>query len=262
MPRLLATTVALTALLAAVASADPGPEAALPGSAVAVRPPPSPPPAIELLATGDSMMLYVADGLAEELSPEPAVRLRRDARSATGITKSFLLSWPRHARWQAERHRPDATVVFLGASDGYPLLTRSGARTPCCGAAWGREYARRARLMMETYSRGGSSYVYWLLLPRARPSLSLGRTAIGRARVFPAVNRAIRLAARPMGDTVRLVRLDEVFTPRGRYSDTIVWAGRRVTARARDGIHLSRQGAAIAASLVVDRMRSDGLLID
>ena len=36
--------------------------------------------------------------------------------------------------------RPDVTVVFLGANDGFPF----GAGAPCCGAPWVAEYARRA----------------------------------------------------------------------------------------------------------------------
>jgi hypothetical protein len=218
-------------------------------------------PEVDVLATGDSMVSWVGDSLGKQLAPTPEVRVRTDEHSGSGITKPFLFSWPAYALTQVRRDPPDLTVVFLGAADGYSLRTPAGRRTSCCGAAWQDEYARHVRRMIATYSRGGNGYVYWLLLPEPRPDLTLGAGALERRRIFHAVNVAVGLAAGQMGDEVRLIRLNDVFTPNGRYRKTLVWDGRRVTARWKDGIHLSRQGASIAASLVVARMRSDGVLM-
>jgi hypothetical protein len=205
-------------------------------------------------------VLRLADELGEQLEPFPEAAITTDAHSGSGVSKPLLLNWPRYALSQVRRHRPSATVVFLGASDSHPLTSDAGRRIACCGRTWRREYARRTRRMMEVYSRGGEAYVYWLLLPHPRPDAGPG--PVNRRRSFVAVNAGVRLAASTMRDTVRVVHLNEVFTPRARYRDTIVWSGRRVAARSRDGIHLSEQGASIAASIVVARMRADGLLMD
>jgi hypothetical protein len=143
---------------------------------------------------------------------------------------------------------PRVTVVFLGANDGFNLRSRSGRVVRCCSRAWSREYARPARRMMLSYAQGGAGRVYWLLLPQAREGFF--------RRAYPAVNRGLRRAARGL-PTVRLIALNKVFTPRGRYHESIRYGGRRVRARQPDGIHLSPAGASIAASIVVGRMRAD-----
>jgi hypothetical protein len=175
------------------------------------------------------------------------VRVLSDARISTGLSKPLLLDWPRLAQRQVKRLRPRATVMFIGANDGFPMRGQA-----CCGSGWIAEYARRARKMMRTYLFGGRGRVYWLLLPQARGGFF--------RRIFPAVNTALRKAAKPFGKRVRLIRLDRVFTPGGRFRQFMTWQGRRVNVRQQDGVHLSVAGASIAATYVVRRMRGDHVL--
>jgi len=203
---------------------------------------------LTVLATGDSMMQIVDVNLARRLEPGGRVDVRSDTRISTGISKPNLLNWPRYAAAQARRLRPRATVVFLGANDGFNMRSRSGRRVRCCSRRWGREYARRARRMMVSYAQRGAARVYWLLLPQARSGFF--------RRAYPAVNRGLRRAARGL-PTVRVIALNKVFTPRGRYRRYLRYRGRRVRARQGDGIHLSPAGASIAASIVVRQMRAD-----
>ena len=205
-----------------------------------------------VLATGDSMIQVVDGFLKRRLQRRRRVRVVSDARISTGISKPLLLDWPRLAARQVKRRRPRATVVFMGANEGFPMRTPAGRNVGCCGRAWRIEYARRARVMMATYAFSGRGRVYWLLLPQARGGFF--------RRVYPAVNAALRRAARPLRRSVRLIRLNRVFTPGGRYRSHIRWRGRRVKARQEDGVHLSTAGASIAASLVVRRIRGDRVL--
>jgi hypothetical protein len=200
-----------------------------------------------VLATGDSMIQTVDGFLKRRLERPKRVRVLSDARISTGLSKPLLLDWPRHAQRQVKRLRPRATVVFIGANDGFPMRG-----TACCGSGWIAEYARRAQKMMRTYLFGRRGRVYWLLVPQARGGFF--------RRIFPAVNTALRLAAKPLGKRVRLIRLNRVFTPGGRFRQFITWHGRRVNARQKDGVHLSVQGASIAASYVIRRMRGDHVL--
>jgi uncharacterized protein len=215
----------------------------------------APAQAATVLATGDSMIQIVDRQLAKRVERHD-LRVRSDARIATGISKPGLLDWPRHARSQAARYAPRATVVFIGANDGFDMRTPSHRRARCCGKAWVREYARRAGKMMATYARGGSGRVYWLLLPQARSGFF--------RKVYPRVNAGLRLAARsePRGvrRRVRLVELNHLFTPHGRYRASMRWHGHRHRVRQRDGIHLSVSGAAIAAAIVARKMRADSVL--
>jgi lysophospholipase L1-like esterase len=199
---------------------------------------------LRVLATGDSMVQIIDSFLAERLA---GARVRSDARISTGLSKPSLLDWPAHARRQAAGIRPDAVVMFIGANDGFAM-----GDAPCCGAPWVAEYARRARGMMRSYARGGRARVYWLLLPAARSGIF--------RETFPAVNAGIRRAARRLADDVRLVELDEFFTPGGRYRSSMRVGGEVVRVRQDDGVHLNTTGAALAATLIARAIRQDRML--
>jgi hypothetical protein len=199
---------------------------------------------LRILATGDSMIQLVDSFIRERAG---RASLRSDARVSTGISKPSLLDWRAHAREQVADIRPDVTVMFLGANDGFPM-----AGADCCGISWIAEYARRAREMMRTYARGGRGRVYWLLLPAARGGLF--------RETFPAVNAALRQAAAGLEDDVRLVELDEVFTPGGKFRRSMKVGGKRVRVRQSDGVHLNVTGAELAAKLIVRAIRRDRML--
>jgi hypothetical protein len=117
---------------------------------------------------------------------------------------------------------------------------------------WQARYAKRAGRMMRSYARGGQGTVYWLLLPTPRRKAFVS--------IYAAVNRALRQAAERFPGVVHLVDLGKIFTPGGRFRQTMTWQGRRLTVRQSDGVHLSAAGAGIAAQVVLRRMRADGLI--
>jgi hypothetical protein len=204
-----------------------------------------------VLASGDSMIQIIDDFLLERLKPYH-LRVKRDAHVGTGLSKPFQLNWPRHARKMARRYHPRASVVFIGANDGFPLRYH-GKRRDCCSRAWTKAYAVRARRMMRALERGGRSRVYWFTIPAARPHRW--------NHIYRHVNRGIEIAANEERDRgVELVDLRPIFTPTGHYRRSIKRHGRRVVVRQSDGIHLNRAGARIAARVVARRMRRDGLL--
>ncbi|MDP9347391.1 MAG: hypothetical protein M3P44_17070 [Actinomycetota bacterium] len=207
---------------------------------------------LRVLAAGDSMIQILDGDIERRLSRLGPVRLRSDAHISTGISKPFLLDWVAHARQTARTVHPDATVMFLGANDGFPMRSPAGRTSQCCNAGWVAEYARRARRMMASYGREGRGVVYWLLLPTPRPRAF--------KKVFRPVNRALRRAAASYPGEVRLIDLGHTFTPGGHFRQTIRWDHRTVSVRQRDGVHLSVGGAEIAADIVVGRMRRDGLI--
>jgi hypothetical protein len=202
-----------------------------------------------VLATGDSMIQIVDSFLAKKLRPRH-FRVRSDAHVGTALSKPSGLDWVTHARSVARSYRPTATVVFLGANEGFPLRWH-GKRRNCCSQPWRMAYARRAQAMMQALERGGKSRVFWLTLPAARPHRW--------NRVYRSVNTALRRAANGEGDRVRLLDMGAVFTPSGGFQQTIVHNGRRVSVRQGDGIHLNVAGARIAAQTVVSEMRRDRL---
>jgi lysophospholipase L1-like esterase len=201
---------------------------------------------LRLLATGDSMIQYVDTALKGRLAKR-GVKVRSDARVSTGLSKPFLLDWPRLAKHQAATVRPDVSVVFIGANDGFPF-----GDVHCCGDAWVDAYATRARGMMEAYSRQGRGLVYWLTLPAPRPA--------EWRPVYRAVNRALKRAATGFGGRVRIVDVAKILTPGNRFRSTMTWHGTRQAVRQDDGIHLSPAGASIAEALIQRALRQDGVI--
>jgi hypothetical protein len=202
-----------------------------------------------VVATGDSMIQIVDNFLAKELQPKH-LTVKSDAHVGTGISKTRQFDWVRRARYLARHYRPRATVVFIGANEGFPLVWQ-GKRRDCCSRAWQQAYAARAEKMMRSFERGGAARVYWLTLPAARPHFW--------NRIYRAVNLAIGAAAKREGDGVRLLDMGAIFTPSGHFQQTIKRGGRRISVRQSDGIHLNVAGARIAARYVARRMQHDAL---
>ena len=204
---------------------------------------------LRLLATGDSEIQGIDDMLTAGL---PRLRVTGEAHISTGISKPRMFDWVARAAAQARSLHPDITVVYLGANDGFALPTPSGRLAQCCGPDWVRAFAGRTRAMMAAYARGGAGRVYWLTLPAPRDGQAAG--------VFRAINQAYARAAASFPIDVRLVDLRPVFTPGGRYRDSMTYRGRYVTVREPDGYHLSIAGDQIATSILIGGMRADGLI--
>ena len=202
-------------------------------------------PLRSVLITGDSMSQPLDAQLARAFAKaDGAAKVVRDPHIGTGISQTDLLDWGGEAVAQVRADKPDAVVMFIGANEGFPLPI-AGHDVDCCAATWAAAYADRVRQMMATYRRAGAARVYWLTLPAPRDPR--------RQTVSRAVNAAIKVAAQPWPGQVRVVDLDPVLTPGGRYRDAV--GGQLV--REHDGVHLNPAGSQIALRAVLDRMRAD-----
>jgi lysophospholipase L1-like esterase len=201
----------------------------------------------KLLVTGDSLSQPLDVQLARQLASD-GVKVIREPHLGTGISKSDLLDWGRLSTQQVKKEEPEAIVFFLGANEGFPFEA-GGKSVACCGPAWAAQYATRARQMMQTYRRDGDARLYWLLLP--------GQRSGPRQKIARVVNAAIVAAAAPYRAHVRVLDMSATFTPGGRYRASMPVDGRNTIVRDPDGIHLNEAGAALAAEIVLDRLKAD-----
>ncbi|MEA2156063.1 MAG: uncharacterized protein QOE11_2203 [Solirubrobacteraceae bacterium] len=206
------------------------------GAGAASAPPPT------VLATGDSMMQGIDSFLADELGDSATVR--SDVHPGTGISKPDG-PWAKLPATQVRRLHPAATVIAIGAVDGFPLPAADGSATEveCCGAGWIAAYTLRVRAIMLIYRRKGRGRVIWLTLPLPK----------GRRDIADAVNASIVAAAAGL-KRVTVLRMDQLFTPDG-FREVMPYRGRDVRVRAADGIHLNVAGTAIAAKVVAAELR-------
>jgi hypothetical protein len=212
---------------------------------------PAPPPPLQtLLVTGDSLSMPLDAVLARRFADAGGdVRVDRDPKVGTALSQTDLVDWGAASRQQVREREPEAVVVFIGANEGFPMEGPGGREAECCGRAWAAAYAQRVRQMMDTYRQRGGARVYWLLLPAPRDR--------ARQEISRAVNAAIRVAAQPYRSQVRVVDLERVFTPAGRYRDAMEVDGRERIVRDSDGIHLSEEGAQVAADAVLGAIAAD-----
>ena len=209
-----------------------------------------PPRALDkLLVTGDSLAMPLDVEMARRMAEsDEEVDVERDAHVGTGISKTGLLDWGRLSSQQVSEREPDATVVFIGANEGFPMPGAGGDELECCGPEWAAEYAYRVRRMMNTYRQRGDARVYWLTLPLPRDR--------DFQEVARSVNAAIHVAAQPYRAQVRVLDMTALFTPDG-YRDAMEVDGRRQVVRDPDGIHLNPRGAELAADVVLEAIRRD-----
>jgi len=204
-----------------------------------------------VLVTGDSMIERIAAQSKRVLEHRRELaRVRPDVHAGTGITKPWRRSWVDYAPFQIRRDRPHATVVMIGANDGYPLLDERGREVVCCRRTWVEAYARAAGEMMKAYTAKGR-LVYWLTLPAPDDET--------RFVTYAAVNYALSQAAL-RHDRVRLLDMVELFTPGYEYRRRMRIDGERVAVREPDGVHLNRAGAALAVRAVRRALRADGVI--
>ena len=91
---------------------------------------------LRILATGDSM-IQILDSFLQQRLQRGRVRVRKESHISTGISKPSMLNWNNKARSQARGVRPDASVVFLGANDGFPIGRSHAAGAAGCAATRG-----------------------------------------------------------------------------------------------------------------------------
>jgi hypothetical protein len=200
----------------------------------------APPPTV--LTTGDSMMQGIDSFLADELGD--AMTVSSDVRPGTGISK-LGSPWRELPRAQTKRLKQEASVIAVGANEGFPMKGVDEQTHECCEPGWVAEYSRKVRGIMRTYLRDGKGRVIWLTLPIPK----------GPRAVADAVNQAIVTAATGM-QRVTVLRLDQFFSPNG-FREVMPYRGRDVRVREVDGIHLNVAGTAIAAKLVAAALREE-----
>jgi lysophospholipase L1-like esterase len=206
---------------------------------------------LRLLAVGDSEMQILDDFIAQDLAPH-RVSVISDARISTGLTSPFVFNWEAHARRQASALRPDVTVMFIGANDGFGVSGPSHHPVTCCNSSWSAGYADLVAEMMRSYLRGKAGRVYWFVLPTPRP---------GNFRsLFDAVNSGVRRAARRFPGRVATIDANAFFTPHDRYRDYMTYHGHGFVIHEPDGIHLSAASDVVAARLLVRRMIADRVI--
>jgi len=224
-----------------------------PASAPAVEPrnlftlraPPSVPAVRRLLVVGDSLSISLGEQLERTLTGAPGLDYAWNGTKSTGLTRPDLLNWPQHLRELIARQPPDIVVIMLGANDVMPLDAPNGNHVQFGDPDWAMAYAAKARELTTICRHANPNVtIYWVGVP------SMGDRAL--ADGVRQVNAALQAMCRQDGchfiDThAAFSDQDDHFGRHARDAAT----GEVVTIRTADGVHLTENGAAMLAGVVL-----------
>jgi hypothetical protein len=185
---------------------------------------------LKLFITGDSMIEFMAPKLIAHGEETHALTGSSEVKYGTGLVRDDVLNWPQYAQQQMRKYDPEAVVVMMGGNDGQGMTLPGGKILHEGSPEWTAEYKRRATIMMQVFTEGGKRHLYWVGMPIAKSSRLAG--------LYQQIDTQLKSAAATVPG-VTYVDIWNDFAPGGHYADFV--DGQLV--RARDGIHLNRDGS-------------------
>lgn len=174
--------------------------------------------------------------------------VHRKAKSSTGLARPDFYDWQAEAAKQYEEFQPHATLCLFGGNDGQGLHMGKGASPQWIGwddDGWSTEYGRRVEQFAAAIAPAGEP-VFWVGMPVMRASKLRSR--------MQRLNEIFRatMEARPGGHFVDTWSV--LADADGRFTDTLVLGGKRITVRTEDGVHYTLDGAKVLAGHVVPQV--------
>jgi hypothetical protein len=210
-------------------SGSPGPSASASPAVAAFRDA-SPSEPLTLFVTGDSMIEFMGPRLIKAGEETHALTGGSEVKYGTGLVRDDVLAWPVQARAQMAARHPEAVIVMMGGNDGQGFTLKGGRVLREGTPEWKAEYLRRAVITMRTFGEDGKRHVYWVGMPIAKSDRLTG--------IYRDIDAALAAAAAQVPG-VTYVDIWNDFAVNGHYADFV--GGELV--RARDGIHLNREGS-------------------
>jgi hypothetical protein len=201
---------------------------------------------LKLLIAGDSMTEFLGPSLINQASSEGKVTGNTITKYGTGLVRPDFFDWSIYAQQLVDQQHPEAVVVMMGGNDGQGITLANGQVLSAGSDVWAKEYRRRVEVVMRIFSGNGKRRVYWVPMPVPRsPQL---------ADDYKLMDLAVADAAAAVPG-VTDVNIVPRLSNNGQYSDYLPGLnGQTILARARDGIHLSSDGANLAATLVLQAL--------
>jgi hypothetical protein len=204
---------------------------------------------LKLLVAGDSMTEFVGPALINQASVKGKVTGDTITKYGTGLVRPDFFDWSIYAKQLIAQQNPEAIVVMMGGNDGQGFTLSDGTVLTDGTAAWAQEYRRRVEVVMRIFADNGKRRVYWVPMPIPRNA----KLAVDYHLMDLAVADAAAVV--PGVTDVNIVNR---LSKNGQYSDYLPGlSGQTILARTTDGIHLSQDGASLAASLILQVLNKD-----
>jgi hypothetical protein len=204
---------------------------------------------LKLLIAGDSMTEFMGPALVNQAAAQGKVTGNTVTKYGTGLVRPDFFDWSLYAQQLVDQQHPEAVVVMIGGNDGQGFTLADHTVLVDGTDAWAKEYRRRVEVVMRIFAGNGKRKVYWVPMPIPRDARL--------AADYHLMDLAVADAAAVVPGVVDVDIVNRL-SNNGHYSDYLPGAnGQTILARARDGIHLSSDGASLAASLILKVMNKD-----
>ena len=205
--------------------------------------PAKPESARTVLLVGDSLMsVGLAPGIAALLRDNPAFRVIRASRSATGLSRPDYFDWQASIQKLVAKHKPEFVVVAMGGNDAQGF--RDGKDVLRLGTdTWDDAYRGRVASFAKS-ACARQAKLLWVGIPRVRSE-----------PFWKNLKHLNDLAQKGLGDEALASYLDStpfLVDKAGQFASYLPDdKGREQRVRAGDGVHLTEPGGARVAKGVV-----------
>lgn len=226
------------------------------GGADDLADPVPPPPVLHrptrvLIVGASSVQFALGNALEDDFDAFPNMEVHRFGRHSTGLSRPDYYDWIERGEELRREFRPDLVVAQFGGNDCQGLANHAGRGIGRFGTEdWDQGYYDRVQAFAALYSRHDIPVVV-LGMPIMRSPRFRGRMT----HLNEITELAVAEYDQGEGAPVYFVSTHEmVMGPDGGYMEYAEIDGRRRKIRADDGTHLTRFGAEIVSSAILDQL--------
>jgi hypothetical protein len=195
---------------------------------------------------GDSLAVGIGMTLSHRLD-KTGVGCHPLGKVSTGLINKRFFDWEKRLGELLAKEKLSAVVVMMGGNDANNAIAGKQPGTP----AWSDAYREKAEGFLRIASGAGVKVV-WVGLPAMRD-------AAYNARVT-AVNAAAKDACARVGGCAYMEASDIFTDASGKYVQAKDIGGKKVSLRAKDGVHMTMTGYDLLCGQVLDKLSATGAL--
>ncbi len=202
-----------------------------------------------VLLAGDSIMAGMGPEIENQLRGRTASRFLQKGKVSSGLCRPDFYDWPSKLERFMLSYHPSLVLFCIGTNDTQPISASYG-RLPFLSEEWRREYEERVESLILISRRYGADIVF------------VSPPVMGRKKLYadvPRINSIIRTVCRR--NNVMFVDLWYLLADRsGRFQQYVDIDGMKVAIRAKDGVHVRREGNRILAGNVIQHLERASLI--
>lgn len=201
----------------------------------------------KVAVVGDSLAVGIGMTMSQHMSSYQGAGCYPLGKVSTGLISKKLLDWEKTLSDLVAKEKLAAVVVMMGGNDANNPISGKMAGTP----EWGEAYREKAESFLRIATKAGIK-VLWVGLPAMRE-------AAYNKRVI-AVNEAAKAACSKVGGCTYMEASDIFTDASGKYVQAKTIDGKKISLRAKDGVHMTMNGYDLLCRQVLDKLSGDGSL--